>query len=128
VTRTAFYYYGLRYKKEQFNGLSREKFLAALRAEGVRASDGLGVIEGKPMNKEGCIEDAFRSKAYRRIYPKAKLSNYQAENECPESDRLVPETVGFHQGMLLGTRQDMDDICNAIAKIYENRQKLSSSA
>jgi dTDP-4-amino-4,6-dideoxygalactose transaminase len=128
VTRTAFYYYGFRYKKEQFNGLPRDKFIAALGAEGIRASTGLGVIEGKPMNKEGCIEDAFKSKAYQKIYPKSKLANYQAANECPESDRLVEETVGFHQGMLLGTRQDMDDIPRAIAKIYENRQKLSSKA
>lgn len=128
VTRTAFYYYGFRYKKEQFNGLTRAKFIAALGAEGIRASDGLGVIEGKPMNKEGCIEDAFKSKAYQKIYPKSKLANYQAANECPESDRLVEETVGFHQSMLLGTRQDMDDIPRAISKIYENRQKLSSKA
>ncbi|MFB3827617.1 MAG: DegT/DnrJ/EryC1/StrS family aminotransferase [Bryobacteraceae bacterium] len=127
VTRTAFYYYGFRYKKEQFGGLSRDKFIAALAKEGIRASDGLGVIEGKPINKEGCVEDAIRSKAYQRIYPKAKLASYHADNQCPESDRLVPETVGFHQGMLLGTRQDMDDIERAIAKIYENRQKLVSS-
>jgi hypothetical protein len=29
-------------------------------------------------------------------------------------------------GPLLGTRQDMDDVINAIAKVYENRDKLSS--
>jgi perosamine synthetase len=126
VTRTAFYYYGFRYKKEQFDGLTRDKFIAAMRAEGVRLSTGLGVIEGKPMNKEGFLEDAFRSKAYQRIYAKKKLAGYQADNECPESDRLVGETVGFHQAMLLGARQDMDDIANAIAKIYDNRQKLIS--
>ena len=74
VTRTAFYYYGFRYKKEQFAGVSRQKFIAALRAEGVSASSGLGVIEGKAMNKEGFLEDAFRSKAYQRIYPKEKLA------------------------------------------------------
>jgi perosamine synthetase len=128
VTRTAFYYYGFRYKKEQFNGLSRAKFIAALRAEGVPSSAGLGVIEGKPMNKEGCVADALGSKVYQMIYPKEKLANYQAHNECPESDRLVKETVGFHQSMLLGTRQDMDDIQRAIIKIYENRQELSSKA
>jgi dTDP-4-amino-4,6-dideoxygalactose transaminase len=127
VTRTAFYYYGFRYKKERFDGLSRDRFIAALRAEGIRAGAGLGVIEGKPMNKEGFIEDAFSSKAYQRIYSKEKLASYQADNECPESDRLVGETVGFHQAMLLAARQDMDDIANAIVKIYEHRQKLSST-
>jgi hypothetical protein len=29
--------------------------------------------------------------------------------------------------MLLATRKDMDDIADAITKIYENRQKLSTN-
>jgi perosamine synthetase len=124
VTRTAFYYYGFRYQQQAFDGLSRAKFIAALRAEGVEADAGLGVISGKPINKEGCLDDAFRSKAYQRLYPRERLANYQADNECPNCDRLVEETVGFHQRMLLGPRQDMDDIATAIAKIYENRRKL----
>jgi len=95
VTRTAFYYYGFRYKKERFDGLTRAKFMAALRAEGVRASSGLGVIEGKPMNKEGCIEDAFRSRTYQRIYPKEKLASYQVDNEFPKADRLLEVTFVF---------------------------------
>jgi perosamine synthetase len=127
VTRTAFYYYGFRYKKEAFAGLSRAAFIKALAAEGMPASSGLGVIEGKPMNKEGCIEDAFASTAYQRIYPKEKIANYASENDCPEADRLVEETVGFHQSMLLGTPQDMDDIYMAISKLYEHRTKLAAS-
>lgn len=124
VTRPAFYYYGFRYKKEQFDGLSRAKFVAALNAEGIHASAGLGVIEGKPMNKEGCLDDAFRSKAYQKIYSKEQLSNYHADNECPLSDRLVEETVGFHQSMLLAGRKDLDSITDAITKIHENRHRL----
>ena len=126
VTRTAFYYYGFRYKKEQFDGLSREKFIKALNAEGVHSSDGLGVIEGKPMNKEGAIQDALKSKVFQKVYPAAKLAAYAAENECPECDRLVEETVGFHQSALLGSKQDIDDICSAVTKIYENRSKLAT--
>jgi len=61
------------------------------------------------------------------VYPKEKLANYPAENECPECDQLITETLGFHQGMLLGARQDMDDIVNAVAKVYENRQKLAAA-
>jgi len=126
VTQPAFYYYGFRYKSEQFDGLPRARFVAALKAEGIQVSTGLGVIEGKPMNREGSIEDALRSKAYQKIYPRETLAGYRAANECPEADRLVRETVGFHHSMLLGTRQDMDDMCNAVAKIYDNRSKLST--
>jgi dTDP-4-amino-4,6-dideoxygalactose transaminase len=127
VTRKAFYYYGFRYKKERFDGLSRDRFIAALGAEGIPASAGLGVVSSKPMNKEGCLEDAFRSKAFQRIYSREKLAGYQADNECPHCDRLIEETVGFHQGMLLGARRDMDDIANAIAKVYDHRRRLRSA-
>jgi dTDP-4-amino-4,6-dideoxygalactose transaminase len=127
VTRPAFYYYGFRYKKEQFEGLSRKKFIAALGAEGIHASSGLGVIEGKPINKEGCLKDAFQSKVYQRIYPRETFANYETENDCPAADRLVEETVGFHQSVLLGSRKDMDDIADAITKIHEYRRQLSSA-
>jgi len=38
---------------------------------------------------------------------------------------LCGEAVWFTQNMLLGTRQDMDDIADAIEKIYGNRDKLT---
>ena len=67
----------------------------------------------------------FPVKSLSRIYPQEKLAAYQADNDCPVSDRLVEETVGFHQSMLLASRKDMDDIADAIIKIYENRHKLT---
>ena len=107
-------YYGFRYAKEKFDGLPRAQFIAALRAEGIHASSGLGVIEGKPMNKEGCLKDAFETRAFQRIYPKERLANHEQENGCPACDGLVEETVGFHQSALLGSRKDMTDIADAI--------------
>jgi hypothetical protein len=32
--------------------------------------------------------------------------------------------VWFYQNMLLGERSDMDDIINAIQKVYQNRKLL----
>jgi dTDP-4-amino-4,6-dideoxygalactose transaminase len=126
VTRKAFYYYGFRYQQEQFDGLSRSKFISALGAEGIRASSSLGVLSKTPMNREGCLDEAFESKVYQTIYSQEKLANYQAENECPACDELIEETVGFHQSMLLGPRKDMDDIANAVGKIYEHRRELAA--
>ncbi|MCP4594428.1 MAG: DegT/DnrJ/EryC1/StrS family aminotransferase, partial [bacterium] len=56
-----------------------------------------------------------------------KFANYRAENECPACDQLIEETVGFNQAMLLGPRQDMDDIANAVSKVYEHRGKLAAA-
>lgn len=124
VTRTTYYYYGFRYKKEHFEGLPRDRFIAALNAEGIPASKGLGVIEGLPMHREGLLESSFGSRAFRSIYPGLSIAAYREQNPCPECDRLCEETVGFHQRMLLGAKADMDDIRDAILKIRENSRKL----
>lgn len=125
VTRKAFYYFGFRYQQEAFGGPSRDRFLAALQAEGIPASKGLGVVEDRGMNREGLIEQALRSRSYRRVYPKETLARHATDNECPASDRLCAETVGFHQRLLLGTREDMDDIVNAVLKLHESRARLA---
>ena len=125
VNQLSFYYYGFRYKKEAFDGLPRDRFLQALDAEGVSMSKGLGVIEGFPMNREGAVLSTLGSKIFRSVYPKETLDSYRDRNQCPKCDDLVEETVGFHQRYLLGTKEDMDDIYNAVLKVYENRKKLS---
>ena len=124
TTRTAYYYCGFRYKKDLFDGLTREKFVAALSAEGIPCSSGIGVIEGKPTHQEGVIETTLNSKTFQKIYSKGRLDEYREQNRCPVSAQLRPETVGFHGRVLLGTKQDMDDICSAIVKIYEKRAEL----
>ena len=38
---------------------------------------------------------------------------------------ILTARVWFLQSLLLGSRKDMDDIANAIEKIYENRDQLT---
>ncbi len=127
TTRTAYNTYGFRYKKEFFNGLPRQKFLSALKAEGIPCSWGLGVIEGRPIHKEGIIEDTLNSETCKKIYSQKRLKQYFEQNQCPQCDRLCEEVAGFSGSMLLASKSDMDDIYNAIMKIYENRNQLSQS-
>ena len=107
-------------KKEVFNQAPRQKFLQALGAEGIPCSGGYG-----PANKDGLIEEALNCKSYQRLFSKERLDRYRQENVLPGNDRLCAEAVWFTQNMLLGTRQDMDDIADAIEKIYQNRDKLA---
>ena len=100
--------------------MPRAKFLDALNAEGVLCSGGYG-----PQNKDGLIEEALNSRGYQRLFTKERLDRYRQENMLPQNDQLCREAVWFTQNLLLGTRQDMDDIADAIEKIYENRGKLS---
>jgi len=127
TTRVSYHYLGFRYKKEQFDGLPRDAFMKALRAEGIPVSKGLGNIEGVSQNREGCIEAALNSKTYRAIYPPERIKEYRDGLSCPEGEKLVEEIIGFGQSMLLGSRKDMDDIADAVYKIYENRKALAAA-
>ena len=120
VTRAAYHLYPFRYKKEQFNNMSRDRFLAALRAEGIPCSSGYG-----PQYKDGLIEAALNSKNFKRSFSKARLDRYRDELHYPDNDRLCEEAVWLSQTLLLGSKSDIDDIADAIQKIYENRDKLA---
>jgi dTDP-4-amino-4,6-dideoxygalactose transaminase len=117
--RSAYHMYPFRFISEAFGGVKRERFLEALRAEGIPCSPGYG-----PQNKEGIIEEALSSKGYKRLFSENRLKQWREQNHLPGNDRLCREAVIFGQNMLLGTRSDMDDIANAIFKIYENRELL----
>ena len=118
-TRSAYHLYPFRYIKEKFNNVSKDKFLAALRAEGVPCSSGYG-----PQNREGLIEHMFSTRGYKRLYSEARLNKWREENILPGNDQLCAEAVTFSQNILLGSRTDMEDIVNAINKIYVNRDQL----
>lgn len=120
VTRAVYHLYPFRYQKEHFNNAPREKFLAALRAEGVPCSGGYG-----PQYKDGLIEAALTSRSFQRSFSKARLDRYRQELKYPDNDRLCEEAVWISQELLLTSKQDMDDIANAIAKVCENRDKLA---
>jgi len=119
VTRAAYHLYPFRYKKEDFNNVPRSKFLAALKAEGIPCSSGYNRV-----NKGDFFEDALQSKNFRKTYSKKSLDRCRQLNHCPDGDRLCDEAVWFFHSLLLGTKRDMDDIADAILKIYENRDKL----
>lgn len=117
--RSAYHMYPFRFISEQFGNVSREKFINALQAEGVPCSDGYG-----QQNKDGLIEEAFNSRGYKRLFSEKRLNQWREENILPGNDQLAKEAVTFYQSILLGSKSDMDDIVNAIQKIYENRESL----
>jgi perosamine synthetase len=119
ATRGVYHLYPFRYIKEKFNNIPKEKFIRALNAEGITASNGYG-----KQNKDGMFEEALNSRGYKRLFSEARLKQWRDENNLPGNDLLCDQAVTFYQSMLLGTKADMDDIVNAITKIYENRDSL----
>jgi hypothetical protein len=71
------------------------------------------------------MEEALNSRGYKRLFSKQRLDSYREElRDLPDNDQLTREAVWLFQNMLLGEKKDMNDIINAVQKIYDNRKQL----
>lgn len=121
VTRAAFHLFPFHYKKEFFHDLSKDAFMTALRAEGIPCSGGYA-----PLNTLDFLGNTFQTKNYRKMYSPEQLNEQQwlERNRCPANEQVCKEAIWFSQNMLLGDRQDMNDIVNAITKIQKNAEQI----
>lgn len=116
-TRHAYHLCMLRIDGQEF-GAPRAAVIEALRAEGIPCSAGYGFsLPEQPM---------FRNRAFGPYLSEIKdRLNYERVNS-PHSDLLCREqAVWLEQAMLLGPREDMDDISRAFEKVYEERGALA---
>lgn len=116
VTRNALHIYMFQYTGEGFGGLTRDRFLKAMRAEGIPISGGYArTLYQHPLftNPESALNKGYplaarfsgREVDYRQVW-------------CPQAERLCrEETTWIPHRVLLGTKEDMDDIIEAILKI-----------
>ncbi|MFB0502815.1 MAG: DegT/DnrJ/EryC1/StrS family aminotransferase [Candidatus Bathyarchaeia archaeon] len=119
ATRHAYHLYIFKYNNEDFNDLPRSRFLEALRAEGIPCSPGY-----TPLHRHRSMLKLAQDPLLSQLY--GKKVDYSTF-ELPVTKRACnEESIWFYQNMLLGTREDMDDIVDAIAKIKENAEELMS--
>jgi hypothetical protein len=119
----SFYLYAMSYRKELFNDVDRGKFLKAVAAEGV----GLGPYIAQGLHREPWIEHILSQPVYKKMFSRQRLEEYRRQVPCPVCDQVCREMVMiWASGPLLAGKEDMDNIADAIIKVYENRDKLSS--
>ena len=107
ATSHAYHIYVTRYQPEALDGLSREKFVEALVAEGVPCSTGYPmVLDDQP------------------VFQAEKLAGRAHPGEVPNSRQAVAEVVWFIQRVLLGTEQDTYRLLEVFEKVRRNREKL----
>jgi len=108
TTRHGYHSILVRYQPEAFGNWQRERFLAALNAEGIPASRGY-----IPLYDTGAVRDS--TEQLRRVLG---LGEGQRP-DCPVNERACNEEAIWLLGQspLLGTRADMDDVLEAVAKI-----------
>lgn len=120
-TRNAYHLYMFRFDSEAFDGMTRARFMQALNAEGVPCYGGYG-----PMTKAAYIKNTVNSRGFLRVYGEKRIKEYCEQLSCPENDRLCEEAVWFGQNMLLGSREEMDQIADAIEKIHKHAGELKA--
>ena len=120
----SYYHYAMTYHKEHFNGAHRTQFLKAINAEGV----GLGSYIRSGLHREPWVDHIIGLKVYKTMYGENRLKDYKEQLHLPNCDEICNETLVsiWGSGTLLGSREEMDQIANAIMKVYENRDKLKS--
>lgn len=118
-TRHAYHLFMLLFDEQEF-GVPRSALVEALRAEGVSCSPGYGFsLHRQPM---------FRNRAFGPYLPQTKARlDYQSVS-CPNSDRVCEQSLWLEQAMLLGPREDMDDVLRAFEKIHAQRAALAAWA
>lgn len=119
-----YYNWALSYKKEHFNNASRQQFLKAVAAEGI----GLSPYIPNGLHREAWIDHILELDEYKNFFPAERLKKFRDDAaHMPGCDQVCAEMIVLPgSGPLIAGTADMDDIINAIMKVYENRNKLAS--
>lgn len=123
ATTHAYHLYLFRYDPSGFDGLDRDTFLRALRAEGIPASGGYAI----PLNRQPVfVERAFDTVAtgYDPAYPPTRF----AALDLPATERACAEAVWLPQNLLLGADADLADVVAAVEKVRRNAAALRRAA
>ena len=122
-SRAVWHLFPLRVDAAELNGLSREGFLRALRAEGIPCS---GVYHEQYF--DGLLDEAINSRGFKRLFPEKRLKEYRESFDALKGNRQVCQTtVGLSQNLLLARRSDIDHIVEAIRRIQTHSAALASA-
>jgi dTDP-4-amino-4,6-dideoxygalactose transaminase len=119
-TRHSYHLFMMRIDAAEF-GATRASVLRALAAEGIPCSGGYGFpLPQQPL---------FRNKAFGPYLAGASARLDYQTTRCPASDLICREQcIWLEQNLLLGSRDDMDDIARAFEKVHEQRDALNQHA
>jgi len=116
-----YYLYLLQYDKKKFAGVSRDKFVEALNAEGIPCHIGYPwPLSKNPMFQQ--VSEGPSGCPFTCPYYGKEISI--KDQKFPVTERICCETVVIPHQVLLSPTSDMDDIAAAIAKIKENASEL----
>lgn len=121
VTRNAYHLYILRFNPEAFGGISKFELAKAMEAEGIPVKVGYS----KPIYREPYLKYFEKCPLSCPYYGKpvdySRLKLPAAEKACYTEGLWLPQYV------LLGSREDMDDVVAAFEKVKDNVDEVKAS-
>jgi dTDP-4-amino-4,6-dideoxygalactose transaminase len=120
-SRAVWHLYPFRYDAEGFQGLSRDGFIRAMRAEGIPCSAGY-----QEQYFDGLLDEAIESRGYKRLFGAQRLKDYRDSFHDLRGNReACATTVAMTQNVLLADRADIDHIAAAVRKIQARGAELA---
>jgi len=117
-TRNGQYAYIFHVNKKHFAGLSTERFIEAMNAEGIPNQASYPPLHQLHMFRNGSYRKRLSGK-------QAKEKHAFLKKKFPVTQKAAWETVWIPQPALLGDEEDMHEIAAALAKIQKNAQELA---
>ncbi len=119
--QSSYYLYVMKYRKESFNSLSKENFVKALNAEGISTLEGYPF----PLYKQ----PIFTEQNFWNNYCPVNCSFYKktidyTKSWNPTSEQICKTGFWFPNTVLHGSKEDIDDIVEAINKIKKYSVEL----
>jgi perosamine synthetase len=120
-SRAVWHLYPFRYEAEKFQGLPRDRFIRAMRAEGIPCSTGY-----QEQYVDGLLDEAINSRGYKRLFGAQRLKDYRESFQALKGNRQVCETtVAMTQNLLLADGAAIDHVAAAIRKVQAHGAELA---
>ena len=103
-------------------GISRDRFLEALIAEGVPASKGWY----RPLYANGVFRNAHLGPAHGISAPLAGRGVDYSSVSCPVCEQVCADAVWLPQTVLLAPDDQLDQLTQGIAKVLRHADRLAS--
>jgi len=121
VTKRSYYYYFLRFDETAWNGVSRDRFMEALTAEGIPLSKG----HNYPMYKYPLFHGLFAEKGCPFNCPLHERRIDYSKVSCPVAERVYRSEIIASNKNFLMERAHVDRVLEAIYKIKEHIGELA---
>ena len=109
------YAYVIHYEPDEFAGLPRRNFEAALAAEGIDAGDCYPSLNTLEVLRSGAFGPRLRESAPRVDYGALRL---------PHAEHAAASTVWLGHRMLLAEPDDVIDVARAVARVQANAERI----